>query len=345
MQRIFELWQKFKIFLSKNEKLLWGLHSVWALTYGVLLMLFFRGDFGQVRNLVLSLMVLMLLIIAFDRIAARESRTGQEKKGVKTVLNFVMKNLYQILYFFMLPFYWDSTQLDSIHWVFTALVATMAVLSTRNLFFDNWLMARKWSRNGFYAICLFASFHLLLPVLMPFPLHYTLMLAAFLSVMAFFLMHMPEFWKREKSFRWIFLIAVMVSGAVYLLRPLVPPVPYKVVASGVTGEDMTLPDRALPRGARMIAAEDYRRRPLSGYQVISSPGFPHDTFTHVYRHKGLAVAEVPVHRRPLDSQRTLLYSVLPYESVGIDNPAGEWTLVLRTAGGLYLKSHAFVIVE
>ncbi|PKN27259.1 MAG: hypothetical protein CVU65_02980 [Deltaproteobacteria bacterium HGW-Deltaproteobacteria-22] len=345
MHRIFALWQHFKHKMLKHEKVLWAIHSVWALTYGVLIMVFFKGDFGQVRKLLMSLMFLMLLIIAFDRIAERETKTGDKKRGVKLVLNYVMKNMYQALYFFMLPFYWDATQMDSIHWLFTAAVGVLAVLSTQDLFFDNFLMEHKWIRNAYYAFCLFASFHLLLPVLMPFPLHYTIMLSAFFAVFAFFVLHMPQFVWREKHFRWVLVIAMGSAAGCYTVRQLVPPVPYRVVQSGVTGEDLTLPGEAYPTGVHFISAADYRERPMMAFQIIQSPTFPHDFFWHEYRRGSELVSRQHVARRHLGDNRYLLYSRLSYDQIGVGDPTGDWTLVLRTEGGIYLKSHVFTIVE
>ena len=345
MHRIFAFWQRSKQALLKHEKVIWALHSVWALTYGMLIMIFFKGDFGQVRKLLLSLIFLMLLIIAFDRLAERETKTGTKKRGVKLVLNYVMKNLYQALYFFMLPFYWDATQMDSIHWIFTAAVGILAILSTQDLFFDNFLMDHKWIRNAYYAFCLFASFHLLLPVFLPFPLHYTIVLSSFFAVFAFFVLHMPSFVWKEKNLRWVLLIAAGAAGGCYGVRQLVPPVPYKIVQSGMTGEDLTLSDQEYPEGVHLISLEDHRTRPITAFQIVHSPVFPHDTFTHEYRHEDELISRQAVHRRHLGGNRTLLYSSLAFEEAGLGDPTGEWTLVLRTEGGLYLKSHRFTIVQ
>lgn len=345
MRHLFALWQRFKHQLLAHEKILWALHSVWALTYGVLIMIFFKGDFGQVRKLLLFLMFLMLLIIAFDRIAERETKTGDKKRGVKLVLNYVMKNMYQALYFFMLPFYWDATQLDSVHWPFTAAVGALAVLSTQDLFFDNFLMEHKWIRNAYFAFCLFAAFHLLLPVLLPFPLHYTIAASAFCATFAFFVLHLPQFVWQEKHFRWVLVIAIGAAAVVWVVRPLVPPVPYRVVQSGVTGEDLTLPDQAFPHGVHDLAAADYRERPLWAYQILHCPTFPHDTFWHEYRRGSALVSRQAVARRPLGGGRYLLWSRLSYDDLGLGDPSGDWTLTLRTSGGIYLKSHSFTIVE
>jgi len=345
MHRVFESWQKLKMRILAHERILWALHSVWALTYGILIMIFFQGDFGQVRKLLFFLMFLMLLIIAFDRVAEYEVRRGENRRGVKLVINYVMKNMYQALYFFMLPFYWQATCLSSIQWIFTAVLGMLAVLSTQDLFFDNFLMERKWFRNLYFSFCLLASFHLMLPVLVPLPLHLTLALASFAASLAFFLLHMPSFVWKEHNLRWAAAFSAGIALAVFLARPLVPPVPYHVIHSGVTGERMLSGEVRTPPGAYFIPEHELQRRPLYGYSLMESPTFPHDLFRHEYRLRGRLVLSARTQRQDLGNGRYRLVSTMDWrEQAGLD-PSGTWNVRLVTAGGVVMDSADFEVVR
>lgn len=345
MQRFFKLWQKLKLRILKHEKILWVLHSVWALTYGVLIMLFFHGDFGQVRKLLFFLIFLMLLILVFDRVVEYESRQGTSHRGFKIVINYVMKNMYQALYFFMLPFYWQATYWLSIQWVFTVLLGIFAILSTQDLFFDNFLMERKWFRNLYFSFCLLASFHLMLPVLLPLPLHFTLPLAAFVATLSFFLLHMTSFVFQEHHLRWVVLFSVIAALFVYLLQPVLPPVPYHVVRSGVTGESLVAVEHQTPSGVYFIPSHELQHRPLYGYSLLESPTFPHDLFRHEYWHRGRLVVSTRAARQKIGPHRYRLVTQLNWKEQPALHPEGIWSMRLVTAGGVMMDSVDFEVVQ
>ncbi len=345
MRSPFETWQRIKLKILRHEKILWMLHSAWALAYGILIMIFFKGDFGQVRKLLFFLMFLMLLILAFDRVADYESRRGENRRGVKLVLNYVMKNMYQALYFFMLPFYWEATCLTSIQWVFTAALGVLAVLSTQDLFFDNFLMERKWFRNIYFSFCLLASFHLMLPVLLPLPLHITLPLAAFAAAFTFFLLHMPAFVWKEHHLRWVFASCAGAALLLFLARPLLPPVPYRVVRTTITGEAIDASGGVTPAGVYFVPVHELQHRPLHACSLIESPTFPHDLFRHEYRHRGRLVLSARTSRQDLGGGRYRLVSSLDWRDLAILETGGTWSVTLVTAGGVVMDSAEFEVVD
>ncbi|MBU1218751.1 hypothetical protein KKF34_12405 [Myxococcota bacterium] len=341
----FSYWQNFKEFILKHEKVLWVLHSVWALAFGILVIIFFHGDFSQVRKLTLYLMALLLLLIIFDRVAQTELRSGANKKGIKTVLNYVMKNMYQGLYFFMIPFYWEASVLGSANFIFTAIVGMVALLSTQDLIFDNWLMEKKFLRAAFYSFCLFASFDLLLPLFIPLPTHFTLMIAAFLAVFAFVILHYPALLFKKGYLRWIVIAGFAVAGIFYTFRSFIPPAPYKITISQLSAAK---PDSSTPpdnEGIRRIHTDDFNSKKLFLSHILESPVYPRDSFRHIWKLNGKVIKKESLIKSRVSKDKYLIWSSLCWEDIGIMDVTGHWTVILQTGGDQILKKRSFLVVN
>ncbi len=342
---LFEQWRKFKALLLKHEKVLWVLHSVWAFAFGILVIVFFHGDFGQVKKLTLYLMALLLLLIVFDRVGAYEKRSGKKRRGVKIILNYVMKNMYQGLYFFMLPFYWEASVLGSPNIFFTLVVAFLAVLSTQDLIFDNWLMEKKPLRAGFYALCLFASFNLLLPLFLPLPTRYTLVMAAFFATIGFVVLHYPHWILRQGHLRWVFLGSCAVAGLVYLLRGAIPPAPFKIAQTTVTARKPKSENPPRGDGVFRIHHRDMMEKEIYCVHVLESPIPPRGLFKHVWSRDDVRVHTKILRKLPLKGGKYLLWSSLKHAETGTLRLTGEWEVELFTSGGQILKKRSFLVVQ
>jgi Family of unknown function (DUF5924)/Protein of unknown function (DUF2914) len=342
---IFKIWHKFKETLLKHEKVLWLLHSVWALTFGILIIVYFHGDFGQVRKLILYLMGLLLLLIIFDRVGENEIETGKNRRGIKLVLNYVMKNMYQALYFFMIPFYWEASVLDSKNMIFTGIVGVLAILSTQDLIFDNWLMERKPLRAAFYSFCLFSSFNLLLPLFLPLPIQFTLPLAAFLGIFGFVILHYPKLIFKNKKLRWVVLGAALVAGGCYSLRSYVPPAPYKISKTTLTAVKPTIEELPEGEGVYRIHEKDIKTKTIYCAHILESPVSPKDDFVHVWYRNNNEVYRKKLNKKTLGKNRYLIFSSIKDEDIGSVNSDGEWKIILSTTGGQKLNKRSFLVVK
>ncbi|MBN2724319.1 MAG: hypothetical protein JXR95_09635 [Deltaproteobacteria bacterium] len=342
---VFDYWRRTKEFILKHEKLIWVGHSVWALTFGILVIIFFHGDFGQVRKLTLYLMALLLLLIVFDRVGQAEIESGRQKKGIKLVLNYVMKNMYQGLYFFMIPFYWEASVLDERNFLFTIVVGVLALLSTQDLIFDNWLMENKFLRAGFYSFCLFASFDLLLPLFLPLPTNYTLPLAAFGAVFGFVILHYPKLIFKKGYLRWVILGGIAVAGGCYTIRSFVPPAPYKIGISHLGTMRPTTQSPPLSQGAWRIHTEDFEEKTFYMSHILESPVYPRDNFYHLWKFEGKTVKKARVFKQKISKDTYLLWSSLSSTEVGSMNLTGNWHIILNTAGDQMLKKRGFMVVK
>ena len=181
--------------LSKYGRLLWWLHSAYALGLGITVIMFARKGFGHARWLAISLAMLWIILLVFFRAFGAGRAQAVEGKHAKIkfyVMTYVLKNLYQGMLFFMLPFYWRSAVLGAPSQWFVVILGVCAVLSTLDVVFDHVLMRFKVAASVFYFLTLFCCLNLVIPALFPnMRSVVTLVAAAVISALAFWTMHIP----------------------------------------------------------------------------------------------------------------------------------------------------------
>ena len=125
---------------------LWWLHSFGALFFGVGVMLFARKGLQYADKILIVLFLSWLLVfIAFRVIVGAQNRKPDEravKKGLRLLTNYVIKQLYQQMFFFLVPLYASSATWawGSPNWWLVPLLLICAVVSTLDLVFDNIVM-------------------------------------------------------------------------------------------------------------------------------------------------------------------------------------------------------------
>ena len=148
------------------------------------------------------------------------------------VMTYALKNLYQGMLFFLLPFYWKSTTLDAANvWFVARCSAACAVLSTLDIVFDRVLMRWRWLASIFHGITLFGCLNLVIPALFPDTRTlWSLLAAAGIAVVSFWTLHVTERALKKKIY--LALFALSVGGGrgagVYAARAAMPPVPMYV---------------------------------------------------------------------------------------------------------------------
>src|SRR5690606_24864240 len=122
---------------------LWWLHSAYALGLGVAVVAFAQKGFDHARWLAVSVGAAWLLVVLFFRLFGSGGRQQERlhAAGAKVRLRFfamtyALKNLYQGMLFFLLPFYWKSTTFGAANSWFVVLLGACALLSTLDIVFD-----------------------------------------------------------------------------------------------------------------------------------------------------------------------------------------------------------------
>jgi hypothetical protein len=325
-------------------------HTAYALGLGVFVVMFAQKGFTHARWLMASLGAVWLLMVLFFRFfgsGAREQRFATADAKARLgflVMTYFMKNLYQGMLFFLLPFYWKSATADAPNFGFVVLLALCAILSTVDLVFDNLLMRSKIVASAFYSLTLFGCMNLVLPAVVPeLRTIYTLMTAAAVTAVAFFFIHLPLAALKNKLY-----VAGMAAGVVagvagaWFAKPLIPPVPMHV-ARGAVGPQ-TLPDGRLAMEVRTLHGSVINE--LLAITDIVVPGGKGDQLVHIWRQNGRIV-----HRCPEDASRvtgeegvvrlrsTLSGRLLP------DRLAGRWSVDVQTQDGQLVGRVSFTVTE
>lgn len=321
-----------KELLKKHEKKIWWLHTAYALSLGAFVATFAQKGFERARLLTLSLVAAWLLVVFFFRFfgtgAQQDFMTawpGMRRRFF--IMSYLMKNLFQGMLFYLLPFYWKSTSLDAKTTLPLSLLAGCAVISTLDLVFDRVLLRFKLIASAFFAITLFGCANVFIPALIPnVSALVTLLVAAALSGATFMLFHLSLASLRRPlaAGAFVSLIGLFVLGA-YLGRRTMPPVPVYVKEGGVgTGlrEDGTLDVevRAVRSGVKELFC-------VTDVQVFGRG----DSFRHVWR-KDRKVLQHAGTDAPASKERNVVRvaSKLPEMP---EDPEGRYSVDVETASG------------
>ena len=162
----------------------WWLHSLAALAFGIFVMLFARKGLAYADKMLVALPVSWALVfVALRFIVGAENTAADEhlaKRGLRVVTNYIIKNLYQQMFFFLVPLYASSTtwSLSSRNFWLAPLLLLCAVLSTLDVVFDRFIMERRGLASVMYGVCLFGVLNLVLPLVVKMPHFRALLVAA-----------------------------------------------------------------------------------------------------------------------------------------------------------------------
>jgi hypothetical protein len=139
---------KIRGFFANHGHLLWWAHSAYAMTFGTIVMMYASKGYDNARWMVVLLGLGWVVLVLFFRLFG--TGTGQKEKIRDTkakvrfyVMTLVLKNLYQSMLFFLLPFYYKSATFDAPNRFFVYVLGVLAMLSTVDVVFDQFLMRWK----------------------------------------------------------------------------------------------------------------------------------------------------------------------------------------------------------
>jgi len=153
------------LWLQRNKDKLWWAHSGYALLLGIGIMWLGARDFTYLRVSVFHVAAIWLISLFLPRLLEHPKMPPRWAPRIRFLANFFSKNLYQQVLFFVLPIYFASATLSSGNFLFVALVALSATLSTLDIVYDRHLSARRSLTALFFAFNLFVLINVMLPVL------------------------------------------------------------------------------------------------------------------------------------------------------------------------------------
>lgn len=337
-------------FLKRHGKKLWWLHSAYALALGVGVVLVAQRGFERARWLAVSLGLAWLVLLLFFRLFG----SGREQQSVDLaptkakirfyVMTYALKNLYQGMLFFLLPFYARSATLDSINAITLGLLGACAVLSTIDIVFDRVLLKWRVLASLFHGITLFGCLNLVIPALFPDTRTlFTLMWAAGITALAFWTLHVRVSTFKRKRYVALFFASLGASvGLAWMIRPGIPPVPMHVSHSAVGPS--TLADGRLAMEVKSLHPSVIQE--LLAVTDVVVPGGKGDRLHHVWKRNGLEI-----HRSTEDTSRVdgpqgsvrlrsaLKGQELPKELVG------KWTVDVETEDGQLVGRLHFTVQD
>ncbi len=242
---------------DKYARLLWAMHSAWALLSGIAVLILAHNRYGFVRWVVLFLALTWGSTLFVSRVAG-SSRLLRFAHGLVSYLTRVM---YQETLFFLIPFYFYSATLRSWNFVFVLILTFFAVLSCFDMLFDRLLREHRWFAIGFFAFVSFSALQFFLPLLLRTRIENSEILAAAIAYLAAFAL--SQRWRDLADGRRL-AAAALVFGAVLagvrIVRPLLPPVPLRMTTLRVSG-DLDRSTLSSPASfAKEIPLAEMRRR-------------------------------------------------------------------------------------
>lgn len=334
----------------RHGRKLWWLHSAYALGLGVTVVAFAQKGFDHARWLAVSVGAAWLLVVLFFRVfGSGREQAHLDGAAPKVRLRFfamtyALKNLYQGMLFFLLPFYWKTTTFWSANAWFVSLLAVCALLSTLDIVFDRVVFRFRSLASVFHGVALFGCLNLVVPALFPETRTLTsLLTATAITVVGFWTIHVNLQTFRDR--RWIALFFLSVGGAlglVYAGRAAIPPVP-TYVAHGAVGP-IVLPDGRLGMEVRKLHPSVIDK--LLAITDVVAPGGKGDRLVHVWRHDG-----AEVHRATENTSRVegpegsiRLRSGLTGRQLPV-HLVGSWAVDVETQDGQLVGRVSFVVAD
>jgi hypothetical protein len=310
-------------------------------------MLFARKGLDYADTVLMVLVLSWVLVfVAFRFIVGAANKLPNERparKGLRLVTNYVIKQLYQQMFFFLVPLYASSAtwSLAPWNWWLVPILLGFAVVSTLDLVFDNFIMERRVVASTMYGVCVFAVLNMNLPLVFGFQHFDALLIAAATTAPVVALLGFRV--RSVLSARGIFLTVLVAIGmvfAVYYGRAAVPPAPLAMV-HGAAGHGTPGEYECVPGPVRAMRRDQLDL--LRCVTHISAPGGLRDPLIHVWRHAGQVVARLKPEPVP-GCDALVLRSALEEARIAPD-PRGKWSCTVETGDGQLVGRTSWRVVD
>jgi hypothetical protein len=327
----------------------WWLHSGFALSFGIGVMLFARAGLAYADKVMIALLgSWLLMFIALRFIVGPTNRRDDEKlirKGIRVATNYVIKQFYQQMFFFLTPLYASSAtwSFSSWNWWLAPLLLVCAVLSTMDLVFDHFVMERRWLASAMYGLAMFAMLNVMLPLLLGVDHLSGLIIAAAATPTSVALLSFSirQVLSPQGAVLMLGMTAVMLA-AVWYGREVIPPAPLAMPETTV--------GHGTPGGFECLPASKHRLQAaqLDGLRcgsLLLEPGGVKEPVVHVWSRNGYQLLP-PIKPDQLDcddGDGVVFVSYFPQDQLPRD-PSGKWVCATYTVGGQLVGVRKFEVV-
>jgi len=334
--------------LRRILRRLWWFHSFFALSFGAGVMLFARAGLAHADKILIALLASWLIMFVALRFivgpANRRERETFARKGVRVATNYIIKQFYQQMFFFLTPLYASSAtwSLASWNWWLAPLLLICAVVSTMDLVFDHFVMERRWLASAMYGLAMFGVLNVMLPLVVGLDHASGLVVAAAASPLAVALLSFSI--GQVTSPQGVLLVVVATGGllaAVWFGREFIPPAPLTMLETAV-GHGTLGSYECLPGSKHQIRAN--QTDGLRCGSMMREPGGLKEDVLQIWSHRGRELVRlVPQRLQCHDGDGIVVRSFLPASALPAD-PTGPWTCTTMTVGGQLVGVRKFEIV-
>jgi hypothetical protein len=325
----------------------WWLHSGFALSFGVGVMLFARAGLAHADKVMIALFASWLLLFVALRFIVgptnRRDDEGLARRGIRVATNYIIKQFYQQMFFFLTPLYASSAtwSFASWNWWLAPILLVCAVLSTMDLVFDHFVMERRWLASAMYGLAMFSMLNVMLPLVADCD-HATGLIVAGAATPA--MVALLTFSVRQVLSPQGALLTLVMTGAtlgtVWFGRSFIPPAPLAMPESSI-GHGEPGQFECLPASKHQIRADQLVK--LRCGSLLREPGGLKEQVVHEWAHRGRLVVRVTPDRVDCDGDGIVYRSVFPADKLPKD-PTGTWSCETFTAGGQLVGIRKFEVL-
>jgi hypothetical protein len=334
--------------LKRLLRSVWWLHSFFALSFGVGVMLFARAGLAHADKVLVALFASWLLMFVALRFivgpANRREQEGLTRKGVRVATNYIIKQFYQQMFFFLTPLYASSAtwSLSSFNWWLSPLLLICAVVSTMDLVFDNFIMERRLLASAMYGLAMFGVLNVMLPLVAGMDHLSGLVIAACATPASVALLSfsLRQVVAPQGALTTVAITGVLL-GVVWFGRALIPPAPLAMVDTAV-GHGPVGPYECLP--ASKLVLRSHQLDQLRCGSQLREPGGIKEPVQHVWTLDGREIDRVLPRRLPCDGDDAVFVSAITPGRIPSD-PAGTWACTTLTEHGQLVGVRKFKVIH
>jgi len=330
----------------------WWFHSFFALSFGVGVMLFARAGLAHADKVMIALFASWtLMFVALRFIVGPANRRDQEtfaRKGVRVATNYIIKQFYQQMFFFLTPLYASSAtwSLSSWNWWLAPILLVCGVVSTMDIVFDNFVMERRFLAAAMYGFAMFGVINVMLPLVARVD-HLTGLIiaaAATPASVALLSFSVRQVLSPQGAIVTLIMTALLLTG-VWFGRALIPPAPLAMPETSV-GNGKEAQWECMPGSKHRIRANMLDR--LRCGSLLREPGDLKEDVVHVWTFKNREIQRVTPDRIEAlcdgDGEGGVVFrSYFPTPAMPKD-PVGTWSCMTYTVGGQLVGLRKFEVL-
>jgi hypothetical protein len=315
----------------------WGI-SVASFAFGCLSLLVFRRGLPRVSIIIGYLLLVWLLFMLVTLI--RRPEPSRARRLVVTATEYTMQTLFHGLLLFSLPAYYASATLTSVNVAFVLVILALALLAT----FDPWYQAivepHPWMQYVFLVVSTFAALALALPLIRV-PRYASLLLSAWIAVFALApAIRRARDWRARDAVGAAAVTGLIAMATVGVFPSFIPPAPLSL-SRAVLAWSMSGLEPSAPLGSRISAAELQAVGGLVAYTAIYAPQGVRQGVEHVWRHKGVVQARLPL--ATVEGGRREGFRTFSRKTLFPPDPRGRWTVDVMTTSGQLIGRLRFTV--